>query len=725
MYQLLFWLLKKGRISLSGNGMKLFKKYLYLYLFIGVLPILFFLVNHFTNKEGGSVVVREDRTFLLISLISLLFVLFFSYISGKKLHHRFMTIGRSVENLVSLEDSDPVVDNGKDELSDLVAKLNISRHLLLAMRKEKEQAMDSLIKANDSLTESNRRFQLAVDGANDAIWDWNIQSDELYVSNRWNEILGIDKTEQVESMKAWLESILPEDRERVRQSLQDHLKGETPLFSVEYRVINRISGLKWILTRGLAFRNDEGIDIRMAGSHTDISNSRRLQERLRYNAFHDELTNLPNRMKLRERIQEALHRAERDEDFSFTLLYLDFDGFKHVNDTFGHSTGDLLLKSIAERLMFCVRPLDLVSRIGGDEFVILLDGISRMEDVDKILERINHQISKPYILEGHTIYITASIGVSFLDRNCCTMPDDLIQRADIAMYHAKNGGKARSVCYESSMGSCEKRRWLLENDMHKALGSDSMQIHYQPIVCAETGQIYGMEALIRWDHHDHGSISPAEFIPIAEETGFITRITQWLLNQVCRQAQLLNRDQLTPIRCAINVSSRDFHCSEGLDTLLKKALEETGCSPGWIAIEVTEGTLIKDFELVSLQLSRIDEMGIVIELDDFGTGYSSLSYLNKFPLKILKVDRSFIMTMEDSSSSLKLVQTIIHMAKDLGMKTIAEGVEKEDQRDTLRQLGCDYIQGYLISRPLSREMLPGFLNRFSPQDMTGPRYYLQ
>ncbi len=693
--------------------MKLLKKYLILCFSAGTLPILFII---FSMPEISSPYRKSWAIILILCFVAITLILAISFLSGRSFHRRFRNILRSVENLTSLEKLDPFVDEGNDELAELVFSLNESFRKLLKLRHENEIAIRSLKKSNDHLSESNQRYQLAVDGANDAIWDWDIQSDQLYISHRWHEFLGLKDTEKMDTMQAWLEAILPQDRDGVRQGLRDHLNGETPLFSAEYRIINRITGLKWILTRGLAFRNEQGIDIRMAGSHTDITNSRRLQERLQYNAFHDDLTNLPNRMKLRERIQDVLLRAERDPNFSFTLLYLDFDGFKHINDSFGHNTGDMLLKSIAERLTFCTRPLDLVSRIGGDEFVILLDGISDQDHITKVLDRINSQISKPFLIDGRTIFISASIGVNTLDRECTKQPDELIQRADIAMYHAKNRGKARAVFYESSMGSCEKRRFLLENDMHKALGSQAMHIHYQPVVAARTGALYGMEALLRWDHQDHGMISPGEFIPIAEETGFINRITQWLLLEVCRQACLLNRDALLPIRCAINVSSKDFHCSEGLDILIGKAMEQTGCSPEWIAIEVTEGVLIKDFELVSLQLKRIDEMGIIIELDDFGTGYSSLSYLNKFPLKILKVDRSFIMTMEESSSSLKLVQTIIHMAKDLGMKTIAEGVETGGQLESLVNLGCDYIQGFYISKPLNRETLPGFLARFNRND---------
>ena len=693
--------------------MKLFKKYLILCFSTSILPILFII---FSMPEVSSSYRKSWSVILLLCLAATTLILIISFLSGRSFHRRFNKILRSVEDPTSLEKLDPFEDDGNDELSELVFKLNELFRMLLKRRHENEIVIRSLRKSNEHLIESNQRFQLAVDGANDAIWDWDIQSDQLYISQRWNEFLGLKDSNKMNTMQAWLEAILPQDRDGVRQGLRDHLNGETPLFSAEYRIINRITGLKWILTRGLAFRNDQGIDIRMAGSHTDITNGRRLQERLLYNASHDDLTNLPNRMKLRERIQDVLLRAERDKEFSFTLLYLDFDGFKHINDSFGHNTGDMLLKSIAERLTFCIRPLDLVSRIGGDEFVILLDGIGDEDHIRKILERINSQISKPFLIDGRTIFISTSIGVNTLDRNFPKQPDELIQRADIAMYHAKNRGKARTVFYESSMGSCEKRRFLLENDMHKALGSQAMHIHYQPVVAAGTGTLYGMEALLRWDHQDHGMISPGEFIPIAEETGFINRITQWLLLEVCRQACLLNKNAILPIRCAINVSSKDFHCSGGLDILIGKAMKQTGCYPEWIAIEVTEGVLIKDFELVSLQLKRIDEMGIIIELDDFGTGYSSLSYLNKFPLKILKVDRSFIMTIEESSSSLKLVQTIIHMAKDLGMKTIAEGVETEGQLKALAELGCDYIQGYYISRPLDRETLPGFLARFNRYD---------
>ena len=668
----------------------------------------------FREKIFYSSYRMNRRIFLVVALLSTLFVFLVSYFSDRSVKKRVERIGQAVENLASVEGSPEICDDEGDELSGLVQKVNKSRQMLLDARNEKQKALDTLIQVNRSLLESNRRFQLAVDGANDAIWDWNIMTDELYLSKRWNAIAGLECCESIHSMKEWLAGILPEDQERVRQVLHDHLQGLTPLFSVEYRMINSSTGMRWILTRGLAFRNEDGVDIRMAGSHTDITTSRQLQDRLRFNAYHCELTNLPNRTKLRERIEESLLRAERDPGFSFTILYLDFDGFKHINDTFGHNTGDLLLKAIAERLALCVRPLDLISRIGGDEFVILLDGVEKRDYVHAVLERVMDEIRRPFNMDGHSIFISVSIGVAGMARDGSDIPDEIIQRADIAMYHAKNEGKSQYVFYKSSMGSYERRRWFLENELHKALGSECMQVHYQPVVHSNMEGVYGMEALLRWNHIDQGYISPAEFIPIAEETGFIHQITQWLLYQVCRQACRLNSQGIfpVPIRIAMNVSSRDFFAAEGLDSILLGALESTGCRPEWIALEVTEGTLIKNFELVSRQLKRIDEMGIVIELDDFGTGYSSLSYLNKFPLKILKVDRSFIMTMEESPSSLKLVQTIIHMAKDLGMKTIAEGVEEEGQRETLLAMGCDYIQGYLVSKPMEVETLQGFLGQW-------------
>ncbi len=664
------------------------------------------------EKAYYGVLYRNRLLFIIFLPLSVLPLIAFQLLSGRKLKKRLDNIGLAVEYLASGECCECITDEGDDKITDLLDKVHQAYKLLAQARNERREALDSLTEANQYLSESNQRFQLAVEGANDAIWDWDIEKDELYISRRWSSLLGIDGNFEATGIEDWYNCIIPEDRARVRQVLQDHLNGETPLFNAEYRIMNKKTGMRWILSRGLASKSEDNRDVRMSGSHSDITVGRQLQEKLHFNAFHDDLTHLPNRMKLKDRIEESILRKQRDDSYQFALLYLDYDGFKHINDSFGHGVGDHLLISIAERLTHCVRPLDLISRFGGDEFVILLDGVGGRVNVQTILERMMAEMRRPFEIDGHTLFITVSIGVAGLEGEDQNSPDEIIQKADIAMYRAKNEGKAQVIYYESSMGSFEKRRWFLENEMHKALGTHCMQVHYQPVVSANAGFIYGMEALIRWNHLDQGYVSPAEFIPIAEESGFINQITRWLLFQVCQQAVLLNykNDYQDPIRIAMNVSSRDFLTAEGLDTIIHDGLQNTGCQPEWIAVEVTEGTLIKDFDIVSRQLKQISEMGILIELDDFGTGYSSLSYLNRFPLAILKVDRSFIITMEESESSRKLVRTIIHMAKDLGMRTIAEGVEMESQRKLLEDMGCDFIQGYLIAKPLSDLEVSGFLS---------------
>ena len=663
------------------------------------------------EKVYYGVLYRNRLLFVIFLPLSVIPLVLLQLFANRKLKKRLDNIGLAIESLASGECCECITDKGDDKIADLLNKVHQAYKLLESARNERREALNSLTEANQYLSESNQRFQLAVEGANDAIWDWDIVKDELYISRRWSSLLGIDGNFEAAGIEDWYNCIIPEDRARVRQVLQDHLNGETPLFNVEYRIMNKKTGMRWILSRGLASENDDSRDIRMSGSHSDITVGRQLQEKLHFNAFHDDLTHLPNRMKLKDRIDESILRKQRDGDYQFALLYLDFDGFKHINDSFGHGVGDQLLISIAERLTHCVRPLDLISRFGGDEFVILLDGVGGRVNVQTILERMMAEMKRPFEVDGHSLFISVSIGVAGLEEDH-NSPDDVIQKADIAMYRAKNEGKAQFVYYESSMGSVEKRRWFLENEMHKALGTHCMQVHYQPVVSSDAGVIYGMEALIRWNHLDQGYVSPAEFIPIAEETGFINQITRWLLYQVCQQAVLLNykNEYQDSIRIAMNVSSRDFLTAEGLDAIIHNGLKDTGCRPEWIAVEVTEGTLIKDFDIVSRQLKQIAEMGILIELDDFGTGYSSLSYLNRFPLAILKIDRSFIITMEESESSRKLVQTIIHMAKDLGMRTIAEGVELESQRKLLEEMGCDYIQGYLIAKPLSDLDVSGFLS---------------
>jgi diguanylate cyclase (GGDEF)-like protein/PAS domain S-box-containing protein len=563
-------------------------------------------------------------------------------------------------------------------------------------------------RAEEALRESEERYSLAAKGANDGLWDWDIQKDKVYYSPRWKAMLGYAEDEIKDTLNEWLARVHPEDSERVQEELESHLEGLIQSFESEHRVCHKDGTYRWMLNRAVAVRDETGKAIRMVGWQTDSSGRV---------AAYDALTNLPNRTLFLDRLRRTLARSKRNPEHQFAVLYIDLDGFKLVNDTLGHAAGDKLLIEATQRLESSLREFDAVARVlpekrfqdtvarfGGDEFAVLIEDFRNIQDLIGVAERIQAKLSTPYMLDQQNAFSTASIGVA-LGNSSYQQPDEILRDADIAMYRAKQDGKARYALFDNEMHKQVRARFSLESDLRRALDQNEFRIHYQPIIDLNSGKLTGFEALLRWQRAE-GMIGPAEFIPLSEETGIIVPLENWLLGESLKQLKLWH--QVNPeLTLSVNLSSRHF---ESLTILLhvEQALHKSEVPAHCLAFEVTEGILNQE-ERVKNILSRLQAMGVRIYLDDFGTGYSSLSRLHSLPIDVLKIDRSFVQGIDHSSEKATMVQAILMIAKAMQLQVIAEGIEKAEQQQSLLLLGCHYGQGYLFSRPVSVEQIDHML----------------
>ena len=456
----------------------------------------------------------------------------------------------------------------------------------------------------------------------------------------------------------------------------------------------------WVDLNTVPIRNEQGQVTHFVSVMREVTERKQAEERLRLNAFHDSLTGLPNRLLFMERLTQTVTRSRQSADHQFAVLFLDLDRFKVINDSLGHLIGDQLLIAIARRLEACVSREDTVSRLGGDEFTVLLERIQNLEDAKKIAERVHKALSAPFNLSGHEVFTSASIGIT-LSTTEYERPEDLLRGADIAMYRAKALGRACHEVFDTEMHTRVVKLLQLENALRRAVERQEFLLYYQPIVALATGKIAGFEALVRWQHPEQGIVSPAEFVPMAEETGLIIPIGQWVLQEACRQMKAWHTtfpDQ-PPLSISVNLSGRQFS-HPSLIKQIGQILADTELDAHSLKLEITESAIMENTESAMDMMLQLKAMGIQLSVDDFGTGYSSLGYLYRFPMDLLKIDRSFISRVDVDGEKLELVRTIITLAWNLGMDVVAEGVETTKQLAQLKALKCEYAQGYLFSRPV-------------------------
>lgn len=560
-----------------------------------------------------------------------------------------------------------------------------------------------------ALRESEQRYALAVAGANDGIWDWNIRDHAVYFSPRWKGILGYSSGEIADQIREWFERVDQRDREHFDEAVNQHLEGLTGSFECEYRMVTKGGEVRWVLSRGLAVRDERNNVIRMAGSMTDITRRKQTEARLLHEAMHDALTGLPNRILFMDRLDLALRRFRRDAAKMFAVLFFDLDRFKHINDSLGHAVGDELLAQVAGRILGCLRPGDTLARLGGDEFAIVLNDIGGPTDAIYVVERVQESLAQEFDIDAHTIYTTASIGIA-VSSEIYRAPDDMLRDADIAMYRAKNSGQATYAVFDTYMHDQAMFQHRMETDLRRALDKGEFDIYYQPIITMETERVQGFEALLRWHHPSRGMVLPDEFIGIVEDTSLVVPIGWWVIERACHQIATWQRlfPVDPPLAMSINVSGKLF-LTDDMAKRLAALLEDCGVSPTSIRLEITERVVMDHGDLVLSTLADLRELGVELHIDDFGTGYSSLSYLQRFRYDTLKIDRSFVQTMSEKVDSSAIVEAIITLGGTLGMKVVAEGVETADQVKRLRSMRCPAAQGFWFSRPMHQDAVNDYL----------------
>jgi diguanylate cyclase (GGDEF)-like protein/PAS domain S-box-containing protein len=556
-------------------------------------------------------------------------------------------------------------------------------------------------RAEHELRRSGERLALAAEGANDGLWQWNLQTREFYVSGRWRAMIGLPAHAAIGGPGEWLDRVHPDDIANLNAALEAHLAGSTQVFQHEHRIRHEDAKYRRFLCRGVAVRGEGGKPDRIAGSLTDTTEQAMAQEQLRSVGFQDSLTGLYNRAVFVQHLGRMLDMCTRRQRAGFAVLYLDLDRFKIVNDSLGHMVGDELLVAASRRLESCLRQGDALARFGGDEFAIFLNNLTDEGQANAIAGRIQDALSAPFSIAGREVFTSASIGIAF-GPDEYTNPDEIMRDADTAMYHAKSRGKSRHEVFDADMHARVRDRLSLENDLRRAIASNDFEVHYQPIVSLTSGMCVGFESLVRWKRNGE-PVSPVTFVPIAEELGLIEPLGTWVLQEACRTfARWQRQYPAAGLDCiTVNVSSRQL-VKQNFPRVVQQVVRETGLRPADLRVEITETALMDNPGEAAGVLRELRDFGVKVYLDDFGTGYSSLSHLHKLPVDALKIDRSFVNSLLLPGRP-AIVESILALARTLNTSVVAEGIESDVQARELERLGCTHAQGFLFSRPLSTQ----------------------
>jgi diguanylate cyclase (GGDEF)-like protein/PAS domain S-box-containing protein len=562
-----------------------------------------------------------------------------------------------------------------------------------------------------ALRESEERYALAAQGANDGLWDWNLADNAIFYSPRFLELLGLDAASGPHNPSAWLSRVHPDDLPQLTSALRAMREGETAQLMNEHRVASRQGRYIWVLARAAAVRDQSGKPCRMAGSLSDITVRKTYEAQLLRDAFHDALTGLPNRALFLDRAGRLVERAKRHKESRCAVLAIDADRFKAINESLGSTVGDRMLAALGRVLAGAVRDGDTVARLGGDEFGVLIEDVRDSEDAVNVAQRIFAALADPLREGPHEVFASVSIGIA-LSGPEHSRAEDLLRDADIAMYRAKTRGRDRYELFDVAMQEQAKKSLHLYTELRHALNRRELVLHYQPIIALDTGKITGLEALVRWHHPQRGMIPPGEFIPIAEETGLIHALGGFVLEQACAHAKwLAERFPRMHLDMSINVSPRQLARPE-LVADVQRALAQTGLGGGALHLEITETMLMESPQTAKDRLRQLRGLGVGLLIDDFGTGYSSLSALHTFPIDTLKIDQSFVGRLEDEERySAAIVEAIVTVARRLGIRVIAEGIETQRQLQAVRDHGCHLGQGYFFARPAKLEDVAALLDR--------------
>jgi diguanylate cyclase (GGDEF)-like protein/PAS domain S-box-containing protein len=563
----------------------------------------------------------------------------------------------------------------------------------MAATLQKRQAESE--RAQQALRDSEARYRLIVETAEEGIFIVDPDGDTVFANAMMAGMLGYS----VDEMRGRpIFDFMDEDmRTPARHGLQRR-QGIREQHDVRFR--RKDGGVLWTIIAANPISEGDGRYLGTLAMVTDITERKRAEDHLVYLAHHDSLTGLPNRTLFNDRLQQSLIDAARRERV-VAVLFMDLDRFKTINDTLGHEVGDVLLRAVSGRLKDCIRTGDTVARLGGDEFIVLLPGVGHADDVGRIAQKILDVFDQPFSIDGREFFVTTSIGITLYPFDGKDV-DGLVKNADVAMYRAKEQGRNSYQFYTAEMTAKSHENLALENALRGALDRNELVLHYQPVVDLASGEVSGMEALLRWQHPEQGLIMPQRFIPLAEESGLIVPIGEWALRTACLQAVAWQQQGYAPLRLAVNLSARQFY-QRNLAEVIARVLKDSALDPAWLELELTESLLMQNAELTHATLRTLNAMGVRLSIDDFGTGYSSLGYLKRFPLDTLKIGRSFVRDVPGDPDDAAIVSAIIVMAHTLEMRVIAENVETEAQRAFLRAQACDAFQGYVFGPPLPPE----------------------
>jgi diguanylate cyclase (GGDEF)-like protein/PAS domain S-box-containing protein len=563
--------------------------------------------------------------------------------------------------------------------------------------------------ALEALKASEERYALAARAANDGLWDWNLPTNRIYFSSRWKSILGYNDGELDNHAHVWWDRLHPDDLDLVKRALTHLGEAGKDTLEIEYRIRHRDNSYRWVATRGIAVRDDAGTTYRLVGSQTDITPRKEAEEQLRHEGFHDKVTGLANRTLFMDRLNNVLDRVKRQAGYLIAVIYIDLDRFSALNERLGHEPANLLLQAVAARLRSFARVGDTVARLGDDEFAILLDGIPNDRAAVVFADRMRDLIATPCDVGPEEVSVTASLGIT-LNSPDTTSPEGLLNEAESAMQRAKQAGKNCQELFSRETYSRLVSKLRIETELRRAASRGELELYYQPIFSIPDARLIRLEALIRWNHPQRGMVSPLEFIPVAEETGLILNVGEWVLNGVCEQAHAWHQAGRGPVGIAVNVSPRQFQ-QQNVLSLIGTALSKISSLGFNLELEITEGAAMHDVDQSVKVLRSLREMGVRISIDDFGVGYSSLSCLRLFPLNTLKIDRGFVQGVPKVKDNTAITNAIIGIAHSLGLTVVAEGVETEEQLRFLKDQGCEEAQGYLLGRPMSAKDITPLLSK--------------
>ena len=666
------------------------------------------------KRQLSEILIKNFINALAISFL-LILTLFLS------IHFSLLKPLEKMIDTISLQDEDgipvgEVTGEGPREIFTLSSTINTMLNTIKTSRKILKNKQEELKHEKD-------RFKLAVDGTLDGLWDWNLKTDKVYRSPRFETMLGYEVGELPDSIDCWIELLHPDDKAVAQQQVEDYLdtKGDG-VYESTFRMRKKNGEWRWITGRGKVLCDDNNNPIRFVGFNTDVTKLIRQQEELldqkeilQYQASHDELTGLANRVLFVDRLEQGIEKARRNKD-KMALLFIDLDHFKEINDSLGHKMGDKILNAVTRRLQKAIRAEDTLARFGGDEFTILIEGLKNEQDASLLAEKILDALVKSFIIDEHELYIGSSIGISIYPDNGKNT-SDLLKNADAAMYKAKSEGRNNFQYYSDEMTTFAFERLHLENSLRAAIKNEEFIVYYQPQIDGDTQHLVGIEALVRWQSPSMGLVSPAKFIPLAESTGLIVQLDRLVISKAIEQFVNWHSKGLKPIRLSLNISMKQLRHKDFI-AFMVNCLSTYSCHAEWIELEITEGHIMEDPIIAMDILDAISDIGIKLALDDFGTGYSSLSYLKKLPINKLKIDQSFIKGLPYDQEDSAITKAIIALAKNLDLDLIAEGTESQKQIDFLKQNGCKKFQGYYYSRPLSSSDMEVFLSRNSGKNIT-------